>query len=43
MAQPFVQDILKDAGQYRHGNHGNPIVLPSHFTIEHSLSYNTPL
>ena len=40
MAQSFVQDILKNAGQYRHGNHGNPIVLPRAFTFIHSVSYN---
>ena len=43
MAQPFVQDVLKHAGQYRHGNHGKPIVLPGPFTVEHSVSYITPV
>ena len=40
MTQPFMQDILKHAGQHRHGNHGNLIVLLRAFTVKHSVSYN---
>src|ERR1700757_4969042 len=30
--QPFMQDILKHAGQYRYRDYGNPIVFPRRFT-----------
>ena len=42
MAQPFVQNILEDARQRRHGNHRDRIVLRGRFTGGHNVPYSIP-